>query len=234
MEDILYLYAEPYDPLFPVVCFDERPCQLLDDVIMPIPMKPGRSKRENYEYKRKGTCCVLIAFEPLRGWRYIQVRKRRTAVDYADFMKELVETHYPTVDRIRLVQDNLNTHTPGSFYGVLPPQEAFELGKRFELHYTPLKGSWLNMAEIELSALSKQCLDRRIGDIKKLERESLIWSSNRNRDKKTVQWKFTQDDARRKLEKLYELVKKPKQSNNAPSACPDVKVQDFQNSKIAL
>ena len=143
MEDILDLYEQPYDPLHPVVCFDERPCQLLGDVLAPIPMKPGKPKREDYEYERHGTCCVLIAFEPLRSWRVLHVRKQRTAVDYALFMKELVRIHYPNIASIRLVQDNLNTHTSGSFYYALPPQEAFELAQKFESHYTPRKGSWL-------------------------------------------------------------------------------------------
>lgn len=206
MEDVLSLYEEPYDPLRPVVCFDERPCQLIGEVLVPMPMKPGRSKRQNYEYKRKGTCCVLLAFEPLMGWRYLQVRKQRTAVDYAHFMKDLVETYYPAVDQIRLVQDNLNTHTPGSFYEVLAPQAAFELGRRFELHYTPVKGSWLNMAEIELSAFSRQCFNRRIGDIETLARESAIWNHKRNKARKTVQWKFTKTKAREKLESKYLML----------------------------
>lgn len=206
MEDVLNLYEQPYDRLRPVLCFDERPCQLLGDVLMPIPMKPGRAKRPDYEYARKGTCCVLLAFAPLRGWRFLQVRKQRTAVDYAAFMKELVETYYPAVDRIQLVQDNLNTHTPGAFYHALAPQEAFEWAQKFTLHYTPIKGSWLNMAEIELSALARQCLDRRIGDMQTLEKEALIWSANRNKARKTTRWKFTTNDARRKLQKKYPLL----------------------------
>jgi hypothetical protein len=147
MEDLLSLYEEPYDPLRPVVCFDERPCQLLGDVIEPLAMTPGEPKRQDQEYKRHGTCCVLLAFEPLTGWRFVQVRNQRTAVDYSQFMKVLLETRYPMVDRIRLVQDNLNTHTPGSFYTPFPPQEAFALGQKFALHYTPVKASWLHMAE---------------------------------------------------------------------------------------
>jgi hypothetical protein len=206
MEDILDLYEQPYDLRHPVICFDERPCQLLGDVLMPIPMKPGRAKRHAYEYERKGPCCILLAFEPLRGWRFVQVRKQRTAVDYAAFMQELVETYYPAVDRIQLVQDNLNTHTPGAFYHALAPQEAFEWAQKFILHYTPIKGSWLNMAEIELSALSRQCLDRRIGDMGTLEKEAMIWSSNRNKARKTARWKFTKNDARRKLQKKYPML----------------------------
>lgn len=206
MEDILTLYEEPYDPLRPVICFDERPCQLIGDVLVPIPMKPGREKRQDHEYERRGTCCVLLAFAPSQSWRFIQVRERRTAVDYGDFMKELVETHYPLVDRIRLVQDNLNTHTPGSFYSVFAPQRAYDLAQKFELHYTPIKASWLNMAEIELSALSKQCLDRRIGDIDTLRKEVAVWNYKRNKAHKTVQWKFTKSDARRKLINKYPII----------------------------
>lgn len=205
MEDVLDLYERPYDLLRPVVCFDERPCQLLGDVLAPIPMKPGRTKRQDDEYARKGTCCILLAFEPLRGWRFVQVRKQRTAVDYTAFMKELVETYYTIADRIQLVQDNLNTHTPGSFYQALAPQEAFAWAQKFELHYTPIKGSWLNMAEIELSALSRQCLDRRIGDIDTLEKEAMVWSYKRNTARKTARWKFTKNDARRKLQNKYPM-----------------------------
>jgi len=206
MEDILDLYEQPYDLRRPVICFDERPCQLLGDVLMPIPMKPGRAKHHDYEYERKGTCCILLAFEPLRGWRFVQVRQQRTAVDYAAFMQELVETYYPAVDRIQLVQDNLNTHTPGAFYHALAPQETFEWAQKFTLHYTPIKGSWLNMAEIELSALARQCLDRRIGDMETLEKEAIICSSNRNKTRKTARWKFTKNDARRKLQKKYPML----------------------------
>jgi DDE superfamily endonuclease len=206
MEDILDLYEQPYDLRRPVICFDERPCQLLGDVLMPIPMKPGRAKRHDYEYERKGTCCILLAFEPLRGWRFVQVRKQRTALDYAAFMQELVTTYYPAVDRIQLVQDNLNTHTPGAFYHALAPQDAFEWAQKFTLHYTPIKGSWLNMAEIELSALARQCLDRRIGDMETLAKEAIIWSANRNKARKTARWKFTKNDARRKLQKKYPML----------------------------
>jgi hypothetical protein len=166
-------------------------------------MKPGKPKRIDHEYKRNGTCCVLLAFEPLSGWRFVQVRKQRTAIDYSQFMKALVEARYQTIDRIRLVQDNLNTHTPGSFYTTFSPQEAFELGKKFELHHTPVKASWLNMAEMEFSALSIQCLNRRIGDLDNFEREVGIWAYKRNKKRKTVRWKFRQTDARKKLESKY-------------------------------
>lgn len=203
MEDILDLYSQPYNAKRPQVCMDERPCQLIGEVLAPMPMKPGRPQREDNEYERKGTCCIFIAFEPLTGWRWVQVNEHRTRVDYAHFMKELADNYYPDVECIRLVQDNLNTHSGGSFYEAFPPEEAFRRTKKFDYHYTPKKGSWLNMAEIELSALSKQCLDRRIRDIQILAREALAWERERNKHCKTVQWKFTKNDARIKLEKFY-------------------------------
>jgi DDE superfamily endonuclease len=203
MEDILYQYALPYDPLRPLICFDERPCPLLGDVLVPLPMKPGRPQRQDYEYERHGPCCVLLAFDPPRGFRYLEVRPRRTALDYAQFMQTLVQQYYPTVEGIRLVQDNLNTHTPGSFYQALPPEQAFDFAQKFELHYTPKKGSWLNMAEIELAALSKQCLDRRIADQETLAKEACVWQHQRNCARTTVQWRFPQREARCKLQSKY-------------------------------
>jgi hypothetical protein len=202
MEDVLDLYEQPYDPNRPVICFDERPCQLIGDAISPIPMKSGSPKKEHYEYVRNGTCCIFLAFEPRAGKRLICVKKRRTKVDYSDFMKMLAD-QYPEAETILLVQDNLNTHTAGSFYEALSPDEAFELAKRFEYHYTPKKGSWLNMAEIELSALSKQCLDRRIADMKSLIDEVGAWEQERNAIGATVRWKFNKDSARAKLRRHY-------------------------------
>lgn len=196
------LYEQPYDPKHPVICFDERPCQLIGDAIIPIPIKPGSPKKEHYEYIRNGTCCVFLAFEPLAGKRLICVKERRTMVDYADFMRLLAD-QYPEAETILLVQDNLNTHTAGSFYNALPPDDAFQLGRRFEYHYTPKKGSWLNMAEIELSALSKQCLDRRIADMKKLIDEVSAWEQERNAIGATVRWRFNKDNARVKLQRHY-------------------------------
>jgi hypothetical protein len=207
MEDILDQYARPYDPRQPLLCYDERPCQLLGDVLLPLPMEPGKPQRVDYEYERQGTCCVLLAFEPQTGFRYVQVRARRTAVDYAHFLHTLVRQHYPRVERVRLVQDNLNTHTPGSFSQVGPPAKAFTFAQRFELHYTPKKGSWLNMAEMEFAALAKQCLDRRIPDQATLEREVRAWAHARNQARKTVQWTFTQTRAREKLKSKYSMIK---------------------------
>jgi len=203
MEDILHQYSLPYDPLRPLICFDERPCFLVEDVGGIIPMSPGKAKRLHYEYKKNGSCCVLLAFEPHTGFRYVEIRERRTAIDYAQFMKNMVNKHYSHVEKVCLVQDNLNTHTPGSFYKVLSPAEAFQFSMFFEPHYTPKKGSWLNMAEIEFSALSKQCLDRRIPDIDTLRQEVLAWAYKRNLKRKTVNWKFSQKDARIKLQRHY-------------------------------
>jgi hypothetical protein len=208
MEDVLQHYQLPYDPRQPVICFDERPCFLIEDVGGILPMSPSKVKRYHYEYKKNGSCCVFLAFEPHTGFRYVEVRERRTAVDYADFMQTLLARHYPQAHASRLVQDNLNTHTPGAFYEVLPPAEAFALAQRFEPHYTPKKGSWLNMAEIEFAALSKQCLDRRIPDVETLRREVLAWADQRNQARKTVNWQFSETDARQKLHRHYQNVQK--------------------------
>lgn len=203
MEDVLDIYSQPYDPRRPQVCMDERPCQLVGDILAPMPMKPDRPLREDCEYERRGTCSIFIAFEPLAGRRWIRVEEHRTRIDYARFMKELVDVHYPDAECVRLVQDNLNTHSGGSFYEAFTPEEAFNVAKKFECHHTPKKGSWLNMAEIELSALSKQCLDRRVPDIQTLRKEVGCWERERNRHRRTVSWRFTKNDARIKLEKFY-------------------------------
>lgn len=202
MENILHLYALPYDPKRPLICVDERPCQLLDDVLVPLPMEPGKSKRQDYHYKRNGVCTLFIAFEPLTGRRFVQVRKQRTKKDYAEFM-QWVAAQYPEAESIVVIQDNLNTHTPGSFYQAFAPEQAFVLAQRFEMHYTPPKASWLNMVEIELSILSKQCLDRRIADMVTLEREALAWVNERNACRATVHWQFTKDKAREKFSRFY-------------------------------
>lgn len=204
MEDILHLYELPYDPKRPVICVDERPCQLIDDILVPLPMEPGQSKREDYHYQRNGVCTVFIAFEPLRGRRWVQVRKQRTKKDYAAFMQDLAQ-HYPEADQLVIVQDNLNTHSPGSFYAAFTPEQAFALAQRFEMHYTPTQASWLNMVEMELSILSKQCLDRRIGDMQTLEREVLAWAKERNAKRATVHWQFTQSKARDKFKRFYPI-----------------------------
>ena len=205
MEQVLDIYERPYNLDYPIVCFDERPCQLLSDVLMPIPMKPGRVERQDYEYERNGTCVVLMAVEPLAGRRIVNVTAQRTKKDYAEFMKHLAAS-YPDADKIVLVQDNLNTHNPSSFYETFPAAEAFALAQRFEMVYTPKKASWLNMAEIELSALSKQCLDRRIAAMHALATEVNSWTKRRNRLKAGISWNFTKNDARNKLSRFYNTI----------------------------
>jgi hypothetical protein len=202
MEDLLDLYEQPYDADFPQVCFDERPCQLIGNQLLPLPMRPGSPRKEDYEYHRNGTCCVMIAVEPLRGWRMVRVLRHRTKKEYARFMKELAQ-RYPQAKRIRLVQDNLNTHSAGSFYEVFAPEEAHRLMEKFEFHYTPKKASWLNMAEIELAALTKQCLDRRIGDQQMLTHEIRSWEQERNRHHTMISWRFTTNQARRTMARHY-------------------------------
>ena len=206
MEKVLDIYERPYDSKRPVVCFDERPCQLLGDVMVPMPMKPGNPQRQDYHYERNGTCVVLLALEPKKGRRIADVREQKTKKDYAQFMKNLAE-QYPEAERIILVQDNLNTHSPASFYETFPAQEAFALSQRFEMVYTPKKASWLNMAEIEFSALSKQCLDRRISHIQKMIHEVTPWVKHRNQQQTTVQWQFTKTDARDKFQRFYNAIK---------------------------
>jgi hypothetical protein len=203
MEDVLHLYAQPYDPTHPLLCVAERPCQLLEDVLVPLPLQPGRPRREDHEYQRKGTCCLFLAFEPLTGRRFIEVRQQRTKVEYAHFLRAVLAEHYPQAEAIRLVQDNLNTHSPASFYDAFPAAEAFALARKLEPHYTPKKGSGLNMAEIELAALAKQCLDRRIGDRETLAKEVRAWERKRNALRATVRWSFTKDAAREKFRRHY-------------------------------
>jgi len=205
METVLDIYERPYDTSHPIVCFDERPCQLLGDVLIPIPMKPGRVERQDYHYERNGTCVVLMAVEPLVGRRVVIVTERKTKNDYAEFMKALAAS-YPDADKIVLVQDNLNTHNPSSFYETFSAAEAFALSQRFEMVYTPKKASWLNMAEIELSALSKQCLDRRIAEMKTLAVQVASWTKRRNRIQAGICSNFTKNDARNKLSRFYDTI----------------------------
>jgi len=206
MEELLDLYEQPYDAKVPQVCFDERPCQLIGHQLAPLPMRPGSPRKEDYEYRRNGTCCVMLAVEPLRGRRMVRVLRHRTKKEYARFMKALAQ-RYPHAKRIRLVQDNLNTHNAGSFYEVFAPEQAHRLMDKFEFHYTPKKASWLNMAEIELAALSKQCLDRRIGDQQTLTREVRSWEQRRNRERTTISWRFTTNQARKTMARHYTDVK---------------------------
>lgn len=209
MERVLAVYAEPYDPTRPVVCFDERPCILHADVRAPLPMRPGSEARRDHEYVREGTCCALMAFEPLRptesglGWRRAWVRPQRRRIDFAECVRELCDEVYPDVDRLRLVCDNLNTHTAASFYEAFPPPEAKRLSDKVEFVYTPVHGSWLNVVEVEFSVLVRQCLRRRIGTLAEMATEVLAWIELRNQEGSSVEWQFTTDDARVKLNRLY-------------------------------
>jgi hypothetical protein len=203
MEDVLDLYARPYDPRRPVVCFDEQPRQLIAEVRVPLPAAPGRPQRVDYEYRRQGTANLFLSFEPLAGRRHVAVTAQRTAQDFARQMKALVDVHYPAAAVVAVVLDNLSTHSPAALYQTFPPAEARRILGRLEFHYTPKHGSWLNMAELEFSALGRQCLDRRIPDQEILRREIAAWAVARNATRATVQWRFTVTDARTKLQRLY-------------------------------
>jgi hypothetical protein len=203
MEDILAVYQRPHDPAYPVVCVDETSKQLIAETRVPIAARPGHPARYDYEYERNGTANLFMMFAPLEGWRHVEVTDRHTAVDYAQVLKDLSDTHFPEVKKIILVQDNLNTHKPASLYEAFPAEEARRLVERFEWHYTPKHGSWLDMAESELSVLSGQCLDRRIPDKQNLIEEVAAWEKRRNKDHATADWQFTTADARVKLKRLY-------------------------------
>jgi len=203
MEDVLEVYQRPYDRQRPLVCLDETSKQLIAETRVPIAAKPGRPGRHDYEYRRNGTANLFMMFAPLEGWRHVKVTDRHTAMDYAQVLKELSDTHFPGSAKIVLVQDNLNTHKPASLYEAFPPAEARRLVERFEWHYTPKHGSWLDMAESELSVLSSQCLDRRIPDQRVLKDEVEAWEADRNRKHAKANWQFTTADARVKLSRLY-------------------------------
>ena len=203
MENVLNLYHQGYDALYPLVCFDESSKQLIAETRTPLPMRPGEAARYDYEYDRQGVCNLFMFFEPLRSWRHVEVTQRRTKVDFAHCMQWLVDEVYPDAEVIRLVLDNLNTHEPASLYQAFPPAEARRLLDRLEFHYTPKHGSWLNMAEVEFGVLARQCLDRRIADQDCLTSEIAAWEARRNASKATVNWQFTTEDARIKLKKLY-------------------------------
>jgi len=203
MEDVLDLYEEAYDAKRPVVCFDETPVQLVAETRKPQPVAPGRPRRYDYEYERKGTANVFMVMEPLAAWRHVTVTEHRTKLDFAAQMKELVDVHYPEAEKIRVVMDNLNTHKRASLYEAFSPAEARRLLRRLEFHYTPKHANWLDMAEIELSVLNSQCLDRRIPDQQTLAQETKSWQDQRNRDGIPVKWRFTVNDARQRLSHLY-------------------------------
>jgi hypothetical protein len=203
MEDVLDVYHRPYDPKRPVVCVDELPVQLVGESRAPLPPEPGKPMRYDYEYVRNGTANLFMAFEPLVGWRAAQVTERRTAKDFAEVLRWLAEEVHPDAERVVLVCDNLNTHTPACLYEAFEPGRARAIAQRLEWHHTPVHGSWLNMAEVELSALSKQCLNRRIGTREELERAVAEWERLRNERQVGVDWRFTTADARIKLKQLY-------------------------------
>ena len=203
MEDVLDVYARPHDPVVPVVCMDEKPYQLLAHARDPIPVAPGRDRREDSEYVRHGTCSIFVWVEPLAGRRRVVARRQRTRVDWAHEVEHLLTIDYPDAERVLLVMDNLNTHTIGSLYEAFEAAKARALAQRLEIHHTPKHGSWLNIAEIELSALTRQCLDRRIDDIDVLNTELTAWQNATNADQRQVQWHFTTSDARTRLRHLY-------------------------------
>jgi len=203
MEDVLEVYAEPVKAWQPVVCFDERPCVLHGNTRPATPAQPGQAARYDYEYQRNGTCNLFMMFQPGAGWRHAKVTNQRKKADFAQCMRELVDVHFPHVEKIRVVLDNLNTHTPASLYAAFPPAEARRVLSKLEFHYTPKHASWLNMVEIELSVLVHQCLNRRISDRDTLTREVAAWEAARNAQRATVRWQFDVSQARTKLARLY-------------------------------
>ena len=203
MEDVLDVYTQPENPNYPVVCMDESSKQHIQEVRLPIPVKPGQAYRYDSEYRRNGVSNLFLFFAPLQGWREVKVTDQRTKVDWAVAMRELADVHFPNAERIIVEMDNLNTHNPSSLYEAFAPEEAKRILNRLEFHYTPKHGSWLNMAEIELSVLSQQCLDRRIPDQQKLQNEVAAWVKERNAKQSAVDWRFTTEDARIKLKRLY-------------------------------
>jgi hypothetical protein len=206
MEEVLDVYHGDYSPKHPLVCMDESSKQLLGEVRESWPVEPGQPARYDSEYKRNGTRNLFLAFAPLSGWRDVTVTERRTKQDWAHYMKALVDVHFPEADLITVVLDNLNTHTLASLYETFEPAEARRIARKLDLHYTPKHGSWLNMAEIEFSALSRQCLNRRLADAEALKREVAAWVAARNAYGTTVEWRFTTEDARIKLKRLYPTI----------------------------
>jgi hypothetical protein len=206
MEDVLDVYTRAHDPARPLVCLDETSKQLVAETRAPVPMKPGQPARHDYEYRRNGTSNLFMLFAPLEGWRHVKVTARRTAVDYAHVLKDLADIHFPQAEKIILVQDNLNTHAPSSLYEAFAPAEARRIIERFEWHYTPKHGSWLNLAESELAVLGRQCLARRIPDAQSLASEVSAWMTGRNTHHAQANWRFTTADARIKLKSLYPAI----------------------------
>ena len=203
MEDVLAVYERAYDPAAPVVCMDEQPVQLIKETRQPIPAVPGRPARVDYEYERNGTAAIFMFTEPKAGWRNVAIREQRTKIDWACEVRDLLDGRYAGVPKVTLVMDNLNTHTVGSLYEAFPPAEARRLAQRLEIHYTPKHGSWLNIAENELSTLTRQCLARRIGTLQEMRRHVDAWEKQRNHAGIRVNWRFTIDRARQRLRRVY-------------------------------
>lgn len=206
MEDVLEVYHRPYDLQRPLVCFDEGTKQQVKETRLPLPAKPGQMAKYDYEYERNGTSNLFMFFAPLEAWRHVKVTDRRTMIDWAQSMRDLVDVHFPEAETIVVVMDNLNTHKLASLYEAFPPAEARRIAEKLEIHYTPKHGSWLNMAEIELSVLSRQCLNRRMPDQPTLQHEISAWETQRNEAASTVNWRFTTADARIKLKRLYPTI----------------------------
>ncbi len=220
MEEVLDVYMLPEDPAYPLVCMDEASKQLVGETRLPLPAQPGDVAHYDYEYVRNGVANLFMFFAPLVGWRHVQVTERRTRVDWAHAMRALVDVYFPEAIKIRVVSDNLNTHEAGSLYEAFPPEEARRILDRLELHHTPKHGSWLNMAEIELSVLGRQCLDRRIPDAETLQREVTAWQAPRNGTAATMEWRFTTADARIKLKHLYPVTTLLAHDQPIPVASP--------------
>jgi hypothetical protein len=203
MEEVLDLYQQPYDPDYPVINMDEKPVQLVEETRTPLPAQPGKPMRYDHEYERKGTASIFLFTEPLTGWRRVDAQPQRTAKKWAYQVKELLNDDYPEAQKVMLVCDNLNTHNTASLYETFEPAEARRLAKRLDIRYTPKHGSWLNIAEVELSVLTSQCLDRRIADLETMQQEIKAWEQERNTQQKGVDWRFTTEDARIRLKRLY-------------------------------
>ena len=216
MEDLIDLYQRPSNPKVPVICMDEQPLQLIKEVRIPLSMAPNRPVRYDYEYQRNGTANAFLFTEPLNGWRRVSIRERKTRRDWATEIRTLLVEDYPEAERVILVCDNLNIHTLGALYEAFPPEEAAALRKRLEIHPTPKHGSWLNIAEIELSAFTRQCLNRRIGDLETLRVETKHWETDRNVRQKEVEWQFTTAEARVKLKRLYPQIKMKRSTSSGP------------------
>jgi hypothetical protein len=208
MEDVLDVYRRPYDEKRPVIAMDEVPKQLVAELRLPVAARPGRSRRVDYEYKRNGTANIFMLFEPLAGRRQVKITERRTKIDWAHLIKDLVDVHYPEADGVVLVMDNLNTHTKASLYEAFEPKEAKRIADKLEIHHTPKHGSWLNVAESELSVMGRQCLDRRIPDIQSLAGEAAAWQRRRDNEARPVDWQFTVEDARIRLRSLYPALQR--------------------------